>query len=403
MISRAFPRIALWAVALGVAVSATPASAQRPPQPPPPPVRTAPFSPWWVVTSARSSLWSEPGPAAREFGPLPAGAILQVVGPIQGRIPVWNPLTDGYAWIDAGVVEPIDEPAAEEIEALKSFTPWWGMNHRPATAWSSEASDADAWGQIPMWRYLQVISPPYSGRVLTLDARTEASAYVDVEHLGPVGEPPQEYFAPPPSDEEVIGLPGRTIRETDWYEVPDAADHFSVERFQTNFPLQVLAGVTGRDESPWYRVGPLQYVPARNVRLPQPPERTFPGRWIDANLSEPVLLTAYEDDRPIYSALAVKGTVAFQTPTGVFRIWRRVENETMDSLTLGIPRTHRDGYYLKDVLFTQYFTGDGAALHYNYWRSDWGHAGSHGCLGLNYDDSLFFWHFATVGTPVYVR
>ena len=95
--------------------------------------------------------------------------------------------------------------------------------------------------------------------------------------------------------------------------------------------------------------------------------------------------------------------IAFQTPTGVFRILRRVANETMDSATLGIPRTSPNGYYLKDVLYTQYFTGDGAALHYNYWRSNWGYAGSHGCLGMNFDDSKFFWDFAGVGTVVYVH
>jgi lipoprotein-anchoring transpeptidase ErfK/SrfK len=114
-------------------------------------------------------------------------------------------------------------------------------------------------------------------------------------------------------------------------------------------------------------------------------------------------VTAYDGDRPVYTALAVKGTVAFQTPTGLFRILRRVQNETMDSATIGIPRTAPGGYYLPDVLYTQYFTGDGAALHYNYWRSNWGYAGSHGCMGLNLEDSRFLWDFATVGTPIWVH
>ena len=68
--------------------------------------------------------------------------------------------------------------------------------------------------------------------------------------------------------------------------------------------------------------------------------------------------------------------------TGVFTILRRVANETMNSDTIGIPRFGPGGYYLTNVLFTQYFTGDGASLHYNYWSGNWGYAGSHGCLGL---------------------
>ena len=60
------------------------------------------------------------------------------------------------------------------------------------------------------------------------------------------------------------------------------------------------------------------------------------------------------------------------------------------------------GYYLKNVLFTQYFTSDGASIHYNYWSSNWGYAGSHGCLGVAYNESKFAWDWADVGTPVYV-
>ena len=44
----------------------------------------------------------------------------------------------------------------------------------------------------------------------------------------------------------------------------------------------------------------------------------------------------------------------------------------MNSDTIGIPRFGPGGYYLTGVLFTQYFTDDGASLHYNYWSSNWG-------------------------------
>lgn len=40
-----------------------------------------------------------------------------------------------------------------------------------------------------------------------------------------------------------------------------------------------------------------------------------------------------------------------------------------DHDTIGVPRFGPGGYYLTNVLFTQYFTGDGASIHYNYWST----------------------------------
>ena len=75
----------------------------------------------------------------------------------------------------------------------------------------------------------------------------------------------------------------------------------------------------------------------------------------------------------------------------------------MNSDTIGIPRFGPGGYYLTNVLFTQYFTGDGASLHYNYWSSNFGNAGSHGCLGLNYANSALLWEWAHIGTPLIIH
>ena len=64
-----------------------------------------------------------------------------------------------------------------------------------------------------------------------------------------------------------------------------------------------------------------------------------------------------------------------------------------------IPRDAPGGYYLTGVLWTQYFTADGASIHYNYWSSNWGYPGSHGCLGIAYNEAKFAWDWADVGTP----
>ncbi len=361
----------------------------------------------WVATHSPTDIWAGPEVDADSFGPIRVGLPLRVLAPQQGaRLMVLNPLTDNIGWVDASAVGPIPTPTDEQLTAWLApppFESWWAMTHTPAIAWSSPGPDAVAWTRIPQWRYLQVIGSDESGRVLTLDPRNDGYGYVDTSVLGAVGAPPPDYFANPPPDDETLNLPGRIIGTVDRYERPSRENYFALDRLFHADPVTVQGVINTADEGNWYRVGDRAYVPADSVRVPRLPERTFPGRWIDANLSEPVLVTAYDGDQPVYSALAVKGATAFQTPTGVFRILRRVASETMDSATIGIPRTAPGGYYLKDVLFTQYFTGDGAALHYNYWRSNWGYAGSHGCMGMNYDDSKFFWDFASVGTPVYVH
>src|SRR2546430_1908474 len=94
--------------------------------------------------------------------------------------------------------------------------------------------------------------------------------------------------------------------------------------------------------------------------------------------------------------------VATHLPTKLWPTADEVADQTMDSRTIpGLA----DHYLLKDVLFTQYFTGDGAAIHYNWWGPPrgFGYPGSHGCLGMRYDGSKFMWDWAGVGTPIVIH
>jgi hypothetical protein len=204
-------------------------------------------------------------------------------------------------------------------------------------------------------------------------------------------------------DTQSIELPGRVIEAVHLRSEPRVAADTLLKTLQPNDSLWVYEAVTADDGDAWYRVGDGEYVHAAEVRLPRPPPQTYSGRWIDADLQEPALLTAYEDDRAVYSALTLFGKTATETAQGEHQIVRRVADETMDSETLGIPRDDPHGYYLEHVLYTQYFTDDGAAIHYNYWSSDFGHPGTHGCLGLNLDDAKWFWDWASVGTVVNVH
>ena len=184
---------------------------------------------------------------------------------------------------------------------------------------------------------------------------------------------------------------------------------------------EMADAMLGDDGDEWYRVqgldpktydpSTLGYVHNSVVRLPRlrytptPADRTdAPGRHLEADLREPAMLTAFEDGGPVWSTLTLKGTVAHLTPRGAHRVLWRVPNETMTSERVYPPiaRDAPGGYYLTGVLWTQYFTSDGASIHYNYWSSNWGYAGSHGCLGIGYNEAKFAWDWAEVGTPVYV-
>ncbi len=104
----------------------------------------------------------------------------------------------------------------------------------------------------------------------------------------------------------------------------------------------------------------------------------------------------------IYTALVTTGKDGWETPKGNWHVVSRVADETMTSAAIGA----EEYYVLDHVLYTQYFTTAGHALHLNYWRDDsyFGNTrSSHGCVGMRLADAKFFWDFATIGTRVTVH
>jgi lipoprotein-anchoring transpeptidase ErfK/SrfK len=143
-------------------------------------------------------------------------------------------------------------------------------------------------------------------------------------------------------------------------------------------------------------------TPTPVVPPPNPP--SIPGpevtgeRWIAVDLGAQTA-TAMIGEAPLYTALVTTGKEGWRTPAGSFRVLYRVANETMTSAAIGA----EEYYVLEDVLYTQYFTDRGHALHLNYWREDYyfgNIASSHGCVGMRLADAEFFWNFATFGTRV---
>ena len=125
-----------------------------------------------------------------------------------------------------------------------------------------------------------------------------------------------------------------------------------------------------------------------------------PERWIDADLTTQRMY-AMVGKKIIYTATISSGKKDWETPNGTFHIMYRVENETMTSESIGAENYYR----LENVLYTQYFTDEGHALHYSWWKTpeSFGTPSSHGCLSENLKDAEYFWNFAKVGTRVTIH
>ncbi len=176
-------------------------------------------------------------------------------------------------------------------------------------------------------------------------------------------------------------------------------------------PVTVTAWVKGEEvfegSDMWAQVGDGRYVFSRNVGrtapvLPITPPADAPtwGQWIDISLIQQ-LLTTYNGTTPLRTFEVTTGMAGWETPPGLYSILSRVANETMVSGAIGAENHYR----LDDVLFTQYFTDRGHALHFAWWRTKEtiGRPGSHGCINLLLEDARYLWDWAEIGTPVYIH
>jgi hypothetical protein len=298
----------------------------------------------------------------------------------------------------------------------------WIANH---TETKLLGDDGQPLAGLPRFSRMRIIRQFPNGLIEVWVPRLDLIGRVASSAIGPVPMPsPQdlagEKLEGPPAYAGGIGMPGRVSGGGNLRWWPAVGDNL-LRTLGHNAPVRVLDSVLGDDGDEWFRVhglDPKTYEPVTLgylhnsvLRLPrlhyQPTaadQGDTPGRHFEADLREPALLTAFENGGPIWSTLTLKGTVSNQTRPGIHKVLWRVANETMTSERVypPIPRDAPGGYYLTGVLWTQYFTSDGASIHYNYWSSNWGYAGSHGCLGVAYNEAKFAWDWAEVGTPVYV-
>ena len=226
-----------------------------------------------------------------------------------------------------------------------------------------------------------------------------------------------EYLkAPPPLPQRSLAewnadvWQGAALGETNVRAQPTTKSRI-VEELVYGDPVEVVAWVKGEEvyegADLWAQIGPNRYVYGRNVGRnapvvapPLPPDAPTVGKWIDVDLTQQIM-TAYEGRDPVRIVETTTGMAGWETPPGFYTILSRVANETMTSGAIGAEHYFK----LEDVLFTQYFTERGHAIHFAWWRTPEtiGRPGSHGCLNLLLDDARFFWDWATIGTPIYIH
>jgi lipoprotein-anchoring transpeptidase ErfK/SrfK len=182
-----------------------------------------------------------------------------------------------------------------------------------------------------------------------------------------------------------------------------------VDVLHGGWPVAIYGAALGdrvADSDLWSQVSGGGYVSAALVAPFEPlaRETTYSGHWVDVDLSRNVAI-AYIDDVPVNAVTVITGKAGFETPVGAHTIFARVESETLDSATVGIPKGDPEYYYLPDVPYTQYFATGGFAIHSNYWSDDWqfGTDSSHGCVNMLPEDAAWFWWFLDIGSVVNVH
>lgn len=160
----------------------------------------------------------------------------------------------------------------------------------------------------------------------------------------------------------------------------------------------------------WYQVTDgfiySAYVFLPDASVASPFIRAGGQRTIEVNLSTQ-RLRALVGEEVVYTARVTTGKNGFETPAGAYPLYgggRRL-NETMTSQLAGI-NDPNEQYNVKNVLYTQYFTADGYALHLNYWQPEqfFGNTPtSHGCVGLLLQDAQWLWLFTQPGARLVIH
>jgi hypothetical protein len=389
----------------------------------------------WFQNFVETDLWNR-ARGGRSVARAPQWSYFKVLGPQDGsRFPVEHPVTKEKVYIEANTVgasgppptgwvfggaqpgadaaaapapAPAGAAAPTPAPAQGAAQSAWVASYMPASLWTTPESGGILLGVADSGSYFQVLEPQKGPRIKVQDPITSGLAYVEAKSVGPVGGPPATPWVP-----------------TRWWGYV-GGDEINVRAEPTGnspilgtlpkgTPVVVESWVSGEEVIPdqpgWaklsegvYVYGPL--LRKAQIQTPPPPPSHGPlaDRWIDVNLTQQTV-TAYEGDRPVYMTITSSGRPGWETHQGIHQILWRKERETMDSSTLLGQDAARADYKIENIRWTQYFSNDGQAIHENFWRdpSLFGVPSSHGCLGMAAQDALWFWLWASQGTPLSIH
>jgi len=148
---------------------------------------------------------------------------------------------------------------------------------------------------------------------------------------------------------------------------------------------------------PWYLVGPGQWLPMQVLAKVNPAARPegVSGRWVAVDLRQQVL-SAYEDDRLVFTTLISSGVGHHPTRQGLFHVWIHLPTDDMNG-AMGRP----DAYALPYVPYVMYFDHN-IALHGAYWHDAFGYQRSHGCVNMSLTDSRWLYEWTVGSADTYV-
>ena len=191
---------------------------------------------------------------------------------------------------------------------------------------------------------------------------------------------------------EDVTLPiGWTLREKERFSAPVYAEPMVTKKAAARVkPRQVFGVEEISGDGAFAKLEGQGWIPRGLVRVAtkaDPPEGLREGeRWVDIDLDQQTLV-AYEGETPVYATMISSGKANHGTPTGVYRIHRKVAQRTMNSMA-----DSTSEYSVDKVPWTAYFA-HGYALHAAYWHGAFGRKKSHGCVNLAPIDAkrLYAW------------
>ncbi len=225
-------------------------------------------------------------------------------------------------------------------------------------------------------------------------------------------QPSEDALNQPLPSVDPLGVWGEITVPTAEVRLQPDAKAAVIDRYYFGCVLRVNEIVAGTDGAPYYRIrdgngGGGYYMAAAQVRAisleeftPISPDVPIGAKRIDVDLTKQIA-TAYEDDKPVFSARVATGATfriggelrSYRTIPGSHRIFMKIPGQRM---TGGVGDTDR--YNLPGVSWVSYFTGSGIAFHGAYWHNDYGNPRSHGCVNMLPEDAkwVFRWTMPNV-------